>query len=198
MCDYKLPGWPSTNINWDVESMSHTANAVEAAGHWESGGCSGWETCPSASLPVQSNTHFCYTNTHTHACTQARTHARTQKKTHMHTYSKSGWIKWSRTLPGHLVLWPLTFRTPLHPLSWWGWWMVVGVEGHPLLMPPSSASCRLTGNCLSRNLSICDFVCLFRNKVQVIWQHHFWSSHALKKQQHKVKSSQYCWTIAAR
>lgn len=70
MCDYKLPDWPSTNIHWDVESMSHTASAVEAAGHGVSGGCSGWETCPSASLPVQSNTHFHYTNTDTHAQTE--------------------------------------------------------------------------------------------------------------------------------
>lgn len=49
----ELPGCPFADIHRDVESVSHIASAAEAVGHWESGGCSGWET---SSHPVQSNT----------------------------------------------------------------------------------------------------------------------------------------------
>lgn len=139
MCDYKLPGWPSTNIHRDEESMSHTASAVEAAGHrvWRMFRVRGTSVCLTS-------------------CSVKHTLS-------LHKYTNWEWLdlegnpcvltEWSGTLQRHLVLWPLTFHTPVH---------LVGrrVKQHPLVMSKSPASCRLPCSYLSRNLAICVFVCV--------------------------------------
>lgn len=134
-----LPAWPSTN--WDVETMSHAASAVEAAGHRESGGCSGWETRPSVSLPVQL-THTFITGIH----------------------KQSGWM-WRESpcvltsVRGHRVP-PVTDLSHTRKSVQEG--VVWSLYWHPLsshLLPGHSHA-----NIFPGILAICDFVCLCQHQ----------------------------------
>lgn len=130
---YELPGWPSADIHWDVESVSHIAGAVEAVGHRESGGCSGWDM--SSSHPVPSNAFS------------------------LRQYTNTGWfyLKGNHcvmtescgTLWVQLVLLLLTFDT-----------LILSARGGGEVCSLNTQNHLLSGDfhALSKNLSICDFM----------------------------------------